>query len=169
MTTELLPKCTAADVTVVIPTIGRIELLRNCLSSIADGSVIPQQILLGDQSQADAVAELANEMSGQFAVRAIQCSGLGIACNMNHLFSEAKTELVLVTHDDCRVDEQWVRCGREALLANPGSLVTGKVLPGHGKAGSVPSTITLDQPEDLTNTRLPGRLYPANMGITGQP
>lgn len=158
----------ATDLTIVIPTVGRIELLRNCLLSIASGSVLPQEVLLGDQSRGHTVANLVKGKSYPFNVRVVPSSRLGIACNMNQLFSEARTELLLVTHDDCRVDDHWVQCGLDALHANPGGLVTGKVLPGGGGTGTVPSTIILDEPEDLTNTRKAGRLYPANMGVYRQ-
>jgi len=104
-------------------------------------------------------------MSAQLSIQVIPTIGAGIACNMNQIISAAKTELVLVTHDDCRVNENWVQQGRDALQATPGVLVTGKVLPGNGKYGTVPSTIIQDEAEDLTNSLQPGRLYPANMGV----
>gem|GEM_PF-1677973 len=161
---SLSPPEEATDLSVVIPTVGRMELLRNCLSSIASGRMIPRQVLLGDQSHDSSVTDLAAEMSSQLPIRVVASNGAGIARNMNQLFSATETELVLVTHDDCRVDQQWVQRGRNALLASPGALVTGKVLPGAGKSHSVPSTIVRDEAEDLTNSLLPGRLYPANMG-----
>ncbi len=162
--TPVLPRV-ANDVSVVIPTIGRIDLLKNCLLSIASGSVAPGEILLGDQSDDTQVAELARQFARDLPVRNVPSGARGIAANLNQLLAEATNELVLVTHDDCRVATDWICRGRAALTAQEGALVTGRVLPGGHNHGVVPSTIVQTEAEDLTGSKKPGRLYPANMGL----
>ena len=45
-------------VSLVVPTIGRTELLRDCLRSVAAGSALPAEVVVVDQSGGDALAPL---------------------------------------------------------------------------------------------------------------
>jgi len=152
------------DVSVAIPTIGRMEMLRKCLGSLSAGDSHPREILILDQSQDNAVMNLASELPG-VQIRVVTCNGKGIARNMNLALEASTTNRILVTHDDCVVDRQWVKNGASALRANPDGIITGPVLPGGGDPKAVPSVINRGGYIDFTGTLMHGALYPNNMGL----
>lgn len=152
------------DVTVAIPTIGRIEMLESCLASIRANSAHPAEVLLLDQSDGSEVVELARA-ERSLNVRVERCTGRGIARNMNLGLRSARTEAMLVTHDDCTVASNWVEVGSEKLGQAPGGIVSGRVMGGGPTPELVPSTIEWDEAYDFTGSRAHGALYPNNMGL----
>jgi glycosyltransferase involved in cell wall biosynthesis len=98
---------TAAPVTVVLPTIGRPQLIEACLQSLESCVPMANEILVVDSSDDHAVADVvtAHEWAG---ARRIDCStrGLGYAFNLG--LHEARHEVVVLTNDDCTVDQSWV-------------------------------------------------------------
>lgn len=145
---------------VVIPTVGRADLLDRCLTSIAACRPGPLEVLVVDQSDgsvADVVRSHAHE-----GARLVRCAGRGIARGTNLGLREAASAHVLVTHDDCTVARDWIAAGGRHAVASPSAIVTGRVLPG-GDPAAVPSTKTEDAPFDYTGLPFYGVLYPANM------
>ena len=69
-------------VSLVIPTIGRIEPLRDCLRSVAAGSALPAEVLLADQSRADAVAAVVADLPS-LHIRRLASSARNIAVAYN--------------------------------------------------------------------------------------
>jgi GT2 family glycosyltransferase len=148
---------------VVVPTVGRSALLRDCLRSILACVPAPAEVIVADQSGGGAVRDLVGELASE-AVRRVECDGRGTGRAMNCGLAAAGHDLIIVTHDDCVVDAGWV--GAAARLAG-GSLdlvVTGRVLAG-GEPGSVPSTKDDPAPHDYTGERSCGALYPNNMAF----
>lgn len=147
-------------VSVVVPTIGRPELLAKCLASIAACHPGPAEVVVVDQSGggvADVVAAHAHR-----GMRTVRCDGVGIARATNAGLRAASSDHVLVTHDDCRVARDWVAVAARGAAETPDTIITGRVLPG-GDPRAVPSTRTDEVPADYTGTRASGVLYPANM------
>ena len=150
--------------TVIIPTLGRVELLTQCLRSIGSNDTFPSEVLISDQSGGQSVHRLCEEFP-ELNIRVIACPGRGVAKNRNFALKQCKTELALITDDDCIVSEDWVHEGAKALRDIPNGMVTGKVLPGGDDPDAVPSTMTRDHPVDFTGKIEHGALYPNNMGI----
>jgi GT2 family glycosyltransferase len=144
-------------VSVVIPTIGRVELLTRCVESILACDPRPGEIVVVDQSAGDDVIELAANLG----VRVVTCEGRGIARATNLGVLSARHRTVMITHDDCTVAGDWVEVGHRLAEKHPGAIVTGRVLPADG-SGYVPSTICSTEPHDYTGTVTSGVLYPAN-------
>jgi GT2 family glycosyltransferase len=148
-------------VTVVIPTIGRLEPLRRCLESLARSAPQPDEILVVDQSHdpaiEDAVAEIV-EARG----RVVRSDGAGVARARNDGLRAAANDVVLVTDDDCTVAADWVSTGAQLATTHPGAIVTGKVLPV-GDPRAVPSTKDDPSPRDLSGERRGGWLFGNNM------
>lgn len=157
MTGEALP------VSVVVPTIGRRTLLRQCLGSILACDAPADEVLVVDQSRGTDVAELVEGL-GHVRVRRVPCDGTGTARAMNVGLSSARHDTVLVTHDDCTVAPDWVELATRHARAHPDGIVTGRVLPA-GDARYVPSTKTDPEPRDFTGMLTTGVLYPANMVV----
>jgi len=130
---------TAAPVTVVLPTIGRPQLLEACLGSLEACVPIADDILVVDSSDDHAVADVVTAHVGARA-RRIHCStrGLGYAFNLG--LHEAKHEVVLLTNDDCTVEQSWVGRGLHHVTKHADAIITGRVRPV-GDPEVVPSTI----------------------------
>jgi GT2 family glycosyltransferase len=131
---------TVAPVTVVLPTIGRPELIRRCLESLACCEPRADEILVVDSSDDSAVADVAAGFA-EAGVRRIPYStpGLGNAFNLG--LREAKHEIVLLTNDDCTVERSWVGRGLRHVLQADDAIVTGRVRPHGDNTDRVPSTI----------------------------
>jgi GT2 family glycosyltransferase len=145
---------------VVVPTVGRLDLLERCLRSVLACDPPADDVVVVDQSGASEVAALVAQLDG--AVRRVPDEGRGTARAMNVGLAAARHDTVLVTHDDCTVEPDWVGTGAALAAAHPGAILTGRVLPPDD-ATYVPSTKTDPEPHDYTGTVTSGLLYPANM------
>lgn len=152
------------DITLAIPTVGRIEMLCDCLASIATGSSLPKEILLADQSSEEQVQSLSQKYK-DLPIRVEQCHGKGIARNMNLILESASYDHIAVTHDDCIVGSHWLDKCVVALSTNPEAIFTGRVLAGGDDPLAVPSTKNSRIPHDFTGTLAHGALYPNNMVV----
>ena len=149
-----------APISVVIPTIGRRDLLRECLSSILACAPRPDEVLVVDQSPGDQVGALVAELG--LPVVHVPCSGRGIARAINLGLRTARYDHVAVTNDDCTVDPSWVAVARTQVERDAGALVTGRVLPA-GDPDCTPSIKTDPVPHDFTGESPKWVLYGGNM------
>jgi GT2 family glycosyltransferase len=148
-------------VTVVIPTIGRAAVLRECLDTVAACRPGAAEILLVDQSHDPVVAAIADEHAAA-GVRLVPSHGRGAARCRNDGLRVASHEVVLGIDDDCSVAPDWVATGHRLAGLRPGAIVTGRVLPV-GDPRAVPSTIDEPTPRELTSERWGAFLYSNNM------
>jgi GT2 family glycosyltransferase len=148
------------EVSVMIPTIGRPQLLEQCLSSLERCNPGAGEIVVVDQSGGDEVARVVSAFE-RVGARAAPMSERGPARARNKGFEEARYEVVAMTDDDCVVDPSWVGLAYELATQHPGAILTGRVLPGSGE-GHVPSTRTEEEPRDFTGEPNPGALYSNN-------
>jgi GT2 family glycosyltransferase len=125
-----------APVTVVLPTIGRPELVRSCLDSLARCEPRAAEILVVDSSDDGEVADV---VAGFAGARRIDCRTLGLGSAFNLGLEEAQHEIVLLTNDDCTVEPSWVERGLRHASRDPDTIVTGRVRP-QGDPDVVPST-----------------------------
>lgn len=141
-----------APVTVVLPTIGRAELVRECLASLERCDPAADEIIVVDSSSDDAVARVVSSFAhvGTSVVRAPR-TGLGDAFNTG--LRAAKHDTVLLTNDDCTVEASWVGVGSVTLAGRRELIVTGRVR-ADGDPDAVPSTI--DDPSPHEHIRTPG-------------
>lgn len=148
-------------VSVVIPTIGRAELLRACLESLAACDPTADEIVVIDQSGGDEIAEL---VAGFDGARAVRSDERGVAIARNTGLRAAANDIVLMTDDDCTVAPDWVGTGAQLLASEPGLIVSGRVLAA-GDESEVPSTIADTEPRDHTGTVQCGVLYTNNVAL----
>ena len=123
----------------------------------------PAEVLLVDQSGDDDVAALVDRHP---AVRRLASDRRGISRAMNEGMEAATFDRVLVTHDDCVVAADWVGAAARELGDATDLIVTGRVEPGDGGTGVVPSTKTDPAPHDFTGELTCGALYPNNMALS---
>jgi glycosyltransferase involved in cell wall biosynthesis len=148
-------------VSVVVPTVGRVELLRSCLASIVRCRRGADEILVVDQSHDPAIEAAVAELAGECA-RVVPSHGVGVAWARNDGLRAAAYDVVLVTDDDCAVAPDWVSTGGRLAAIHPGAIVTGQVLPV-GDPRAVPSTKDDPAPRDLSGERRGGWLFGNNM------
>jgi glycosyltransferase involved in cell wall biosynthesis len=130
-------------ITLVVPTIGRIDLLRACLRSVAAGTALPAEVVVVDQSGDSAVAALVADLPS-LRIRRVASADRNIAVAYNVGIRAAHEAIVAVTHDDCTVAPDWLAIGRRTVAARPDLLASGRVLPA-GNAGLVPSCKTSEE------------------------
>jgi GT2 family glycosyltransferase len=154
---------TPEPVSVVIPTIGRVDLLRGCLESIAACRPAPAEVVVVDQSQGEDVGSLV-EGYRQRGARVVRSDAHGVAAARNQGLDAVTHDTVLMTDDDCTVAPDWIGVGAGRVREDPRLLATGQVLPvGDGRA--VPSTIADTRPRDYTGTIHYFVLYTGNMAL----
>jgi len=152
------------DITVIIPTVGR-SILRRCLRSIADGSHLPGQIIVVDQSSNPEIREWLSDLQ-VLGVEAkhLPSSQTGKAAAVNRGVECADTEFIAITDDDCLVAPDWLRNMRAHLKNRPGAVVTGRVEAAGDEA--VPMVVTSLAPATYSRPRLKfDTLSGGNMGV----
>ena len=154
----------AADVTVVIPTVGR-PLLRDCLSSIGAADPRPAEVIVVDQSASDDVAAWVAAVRAEgLRARHVPSRETGIATATNRGLELARTPFVAVTHDDCRVSPSWLAALLPRLRDGGEVIVTGRVEPAG--EGAVPTVVLAPEPTVHSRPRLDGDdLFPPNMAF----
>jgi GT2 family glycosyltransferase len=147
-------------VSVIVPTVGRIELLERCLESILACDPVPGEVIVNDQSHGDDVAALCSRLG----VRRIPDAGRGIARATNNALRAAANDVVLRTDDDCTVAPDWIAVAAARMAEQPDGLVTGRVLAG-GDASETPSIITAELAIDHTGAEPTFVVYSGNMAV----
>ena len=136
------------QVSVLIPTIGRGALLTSCLHSVIECHPRASEVVIVDQSGSDEVTRIAASFASH-SVRLIVDAGRGIGRGVNTGLREARNDVVLITHDDCRVATDWVGTAAQLVADRPDDIITGRVIPV-GDFRHVPSERVDDAPRDYT-------------------
>ena len=150
-------------ISVVIPTIGRVELLRGCLDALAHCRPLANEVVIVDQSGGADVSRLV-ESYGGIGARVVTSGTRGVAPARNEGLRAATSDAVLMTDDDCTVAPDWVATGARLLTADPLRIVSGRVLPA-GSDSDVPSTISDTEPRDHTGSVQCGVLFTNNVAL----
>lgn len=150
----------APGVCVLIPTIGRAAQLRRCLASLQAGSRTPDETVVAAQGAWEELAGVVGEFP-DLRIRVVRDEGVGRGRALNAGLRAVTADVVLVTDDDCTVAEDWIATAIAALDAQPGCIVTGRVLT-HGDASKVPALKTFERAERLAGPAAFGRLAGGN-------
>lgn len=120
----------SADISVVIPTVGR-EILKQCLASIAAGQLLPHTLVVVDQSATEAIRDWLAPLS-KLGVRVqhLPSNQTGRAAGVNCGIEAVTTEFFAITDDDCLVAPDWLLNLRKHLENAPGAAITGRVEAG---------------------------------------
>lgn len=154
--------------TVLICSRERHDLLRDAVSSVLDMSLLPDELVVVDQSREPdpGLADLAAARGVQLRYEWSPDRGLSRARNRG--LAVATGELVALTDDDVLVDRSWLGDVVEELAAQgPRCLVTGAVRPGAPEAPGAwaPSTITEPEPREWRGDSDIDPLYPCNLAL----
>jgi len=146
-------------VSVVIPTVGRPELVAQALDSLGRCDPRAAEVLVVDQSVDGSVAEVVQRFS-HVGARLVSLEPPNLSRARNLGLAEAAEDFVLFIDDDCTVHESWAETGWRLLDADPDRIVTGRVL---GTSANVPSVREDDERHDYTGELRCEVLYPNNM------
>ena len=118
-----------APVTVAITTLDRPGSLRRCLRSLADGALLPAEVVVVDQSPERTAEPVVEAADGLPAVSYLHDEGRGLGRGQN-LAVRAGTELIVaVLDDDCVADGRWIEVAYHSLDRDGLGLIGGRVLP----------------------------------------
>jgi GT2 family glycosyltransferase len=143
-----------SEITLLIPTLGR-EMIAETLRSILAGRSWPGQIVIVDQGGVAAIAACLDEIA-KLGIRAryIRSRQTGRSRGLNRGLEIIETRFVVVTDDDCLVDEAWLHNIGQHLRRSPERVFTGRI----AATGEEPVLGTvLDQKPDVA--RKPGLLF----------
>ncbi len=125
--TQIERRPVLADVSIVIPTLGR-PILETCLSHIVAGSAWPGALIVVDQGRNPQVEGWLNLLNDAGLVtRYIPSTQRGRAAGINRGIEAATTRFVAITDDDCFVDRQWLKTLVAHLERSPEAICTGRV------------------------------------------
>jgi len=119
------------DVSVVLCTRDRPQMLSQAVSSILAGTAVPAEIVIVDQSETPH-RSLANAGgSGSPEIRHVQSRSRGLARARNEGTRLARHPILVFTDDDVLVDPSWIGRLVSALkAASENTVVTGRVIAG---------------------------------------
>ncbi|HWF50807.1 MAG TPA: glycosyltransferase family A protein [Solirubrobacteraceae bacterium] len=160
MSGDVMPPSGRAELSIVVPTVGR-DLLTRALTSIVACSPPAAQIVVVDQGNG-AGARIATEIVPPWQLKVVSQPRLGIGAARDAGVRQARHDVVVMTDDDCTVQADWIVVAQLLAIRHPAAIITGRVLPG-GNSPDIPSTITDTQTRDYTGSVRDNVIYPNNV------
>jgi GT2 family glycosyltransferase len=145
---------------VIVPTIGRPELLAALLESLAACRPRAREVVVVDQSRTAEVADVVARYEA-LGARRVGSARRGVGAARNAGLRACRHDIVLWTDDDCTVAPDWVGLGALLVSHAPEDLFTGRVLGGANE--DVPSIREDGRAEVVTGRTTRFVLYSANM------
>lgn len=105
------------DLTVVIPSWNNRDLLKRCLASMRNQSVVPELVVVDDGSTDGTSEMLASEFSEVRVVRQPEVTGFAAAVNSGIL--ACRTPYVALLNNDTEADPGWAEAGLRAMEDQP--------------------------------------------------
>ena len=157
----------ALEVSVVIASRNRRELLADTVTSVGAGSVLPSEIIVMDQSDDHSPAP-AWHVPPPVRVRHVRIPARGVSAGRNAGARVAQSPLLAFLDDDMSADPQWLASLTRVLVSEgPAVAVTGRVTAGEPERTGAFVPATADRLRPITYAgRLPiDVLAGGNMGI----
>lgn len=128
------------DASVLICSRGRPQLLLDTVRSVLDGTAVPAELIVIDQS---AVPQPELTVMGEVRgclVRYVHSASAGLSRARNIGLRTARREVVVLLDDDMLVEHTWLATLLGGLAAGPRCVATGRVLaaPDEGRGSAVP-------------------------------
>lgn len=128
------------DASVLICSRGRPQLLLDTVRSVLDGSAVPAELIVIDQS---AIPHTELTVMGEIRgclVRYMHSASTGLSRARNIGLRAARRDVVVLLDDDMLVQKTWLVTLLDGLPAGPRCVATGRVLaaPDEGRGGTVP-------------------------------
>lgn len=120
------PPAQAADISVIICTRGRVDLLRGCLQALQAQTQTPREIIVVDNAPLDDRTE---QVTREFGVRCVREDRPGLDFARNCGLHAASAAVVAYVDDDARPAADWVAALTRAFSSQNVDAVTGLVAP----------------------------------------
>lgn len=115
------------EITLLIATLGR-RMIRDCLGSVIDGHVWPLQIIVIDQGGIGEISGWLDEIANLGIRTCYQHSReTGKSKALNQGLRLVDSRFVVITDDDCLVDEAWIHNLGRHLRVSPAGVFTGRI------------------------------------------
>lgn len=125
--TEGIP---VVPVSVAISTLDRPDALARCLRSLADGTALPAEVVVVDQSPGETARQVVDAAQGLPRVVHVPQRRTGLSLGQNEAVARTTSAVVAVLDDDCVADPGWVEAVSRVLGdERPVDVVGGRVLP----------------------------------------
>ena len=121
----------APIVTVVVPSYGRPQRLRECLDALAGQALADAwEAVVVDDGSPTPLGGMAAEFGGRIDLRVIRQENSGPSAARNRGVAEARGGLIAFTDDDCRPEPDWLATLVQASRERPAALVGGTTVNG---------------------------------------
>lgn len=151
-------------VSVLIPTRNRPDLVRACIDALMMQAGPPFEVLVLDQSEGDATAEVVRRRGdGEGRLRHVPVAGVGRSRGLNAGIPLARGPWIVMMDDDCVAQPGWLESlAAEIGEASPREAIVGRVLPGPVEPGRAapPSTLEDPRPRDFAGRVDRDLVYP---------
>lgn len=120
------------NISVIIPTIGRHPQLKNCLISLLGQTILPDEIVVVDntnQKQALAIIENISHPK-KVMINYVWEPKKGVAYARNAGLRRAKYDLIAFVDDDCVTDKNWIKNIIFSSKKNPYLILQGRSING---------------------------------------
>ena len=148
----------------LICTRNRPSLLRRCVEAILRGTVLPETLLVVDQSDDDETRSVVDDIRARangVQLHRLPSSG-GMAVGQNLGFRHTTTRVVAVTDDDCIPSRDWLEQACRAFDTDPElGLLGGRVLPAGATTAGRHAVASRTSPDAAT---LDGTSMPWDVG-----
>ena len=127
-----LSKAQSPKISVVIPTLGREELLLNCVDSILSGTFPDYEILIVDQNPEQTLKnKLSQRFPDEYKLRYFYRERAGAARARNFGLKEANGEIVVFIDDDLVVNPECLQAYFDLFqsINPPPAIVAGRIVP----------------------------------------
>lgn len=134
-------------ISVVVPTKGRLVLLRRCLEAlvVCDPESGPFEVVVVNDSGSVEVDALAASFEDRVRVITVASPRAGPSAARNAGAAAASGAYIAFTDDDCEPDPGWVAALVRTLELNPGAAVGGRVVNGCPQsAGAVATQLVVE-------------------------
>jgi len=112
------------SVSVIIPTMNRLKDLRITLSSIAEQSRIPNEVIVVDQSDDDCTKKFINDLaSASNVLRYVHLDTKSLTKARNLGLERATGEVLLFLDDDVTLDKCYIERIIETFEGNPTTML----------------------------------------------
>jgi GT2 family glycosyltransferase len=150
---------------VAIATLDRPDRLTRALTALADGELLPDQVIVVDQSGGPETRKAVHALRDRLPLRYVHSARRGAAYNRNVAIGNAATPYLAFTDDDCVADRRWTKVvARSFAVPDPPDALSGRVLPLGPSRPGVAAVSTRDSTRVATYS---GRTRPWEVGTGG--
>lgn len=96
------------NISLIIITRNRSEMLTRCLSSIVNQTRMPDEVIVVDNASDDATKKVSLSFKDELPIKYIYEKRIGIPYARNRGVAESRGTLLLMLDDDCEADKFWV-------------------------------------------------------------